>query len=194
MKNNSVQFRPRAESLQANVVYPLNSEGNFFHLVSATSSLQISVNDGEYITITQGQGIETQQPFRKLQIKSAAAQSVKWVTGFGRFRDNAQNVNVTTSATIDPANTYTPAADVTVLAGSSANLIGSNAGRRALTITNPTSNSNTFRLGVPLNVGANKGDILEPGDTITMATTAAIDAYNTGATDESLTVNELEQV
>jgi hypothetical protein len=186
---NNVQFRPRSETLQAGAILPVSTKGAFFHLIAAANSIEVSVDDGEYITITQGQGFETE--FKKLHIKSATTQAVSWVTGAGRFVDSADNVNVTTSATVAAGNTYTPKNDVTVLAGSTANLISATVGRLSITITNPTSNSNDFRLGVPLNVGAGKGDILEPGDSITLAYDGALDAYNSGATDEALIVGEV---
>jgi len=188
-------MRSYAFSLLANVPQDLKIKGRHLRLVEATGDLYVALDQSPWLKLKQGQGLTIDgQGVTDVRIKSPTAQNVLIVAGDGLFHDNNQSVSVNTTATVDPANTYTPHADVSVPAGGTAALVAANSNRRAVTITNPISNAGTFRIGIPLSVAANQGDILEPGDSITLATTAALSAFNTGSAAESLIVNEVEQI
>ncbi len=179
-------------NLQANVEQELGVVGNHFRILEATNDLYVSIDDSPYFKVKAGQGLtDNKDKFERLKVKSLVAQNALLIAGFGTFHDSNESISVTTSATVAPAATYNPLADVSVPAGASAALVSANLNRLSLIITNPTTNTATFRLGVPLDVSANKGAILEVGDSITLATTAAISAFNTGAVAESLVISEL---
>ena len=182
-------------NLNAGDIKEISVTGNTWSIMEATDDVYVSVDNAPFIKRIKGQGLSYDVGvFKRLRIKSLVAQSVTIAAGQGRIIDKGTAVSVSTQANVKPGNTYSPGADVTVLAGSSAQLVAANANRLSVTITNKLSNSNTFRIGTPTTVGATVGDVLEPGESITIATTAALSAFNEGATDEALSVSEVEDI
>jgi len=181
-------------NLQANAIQDLNAIGNHVRILEATNDVFISLDNQPFFKLKAGQGITDNTSFETIRLKSLVVQNVLLVAGVGTFHDSSESVSITTTTTIEAANTYKPVADILVNATSTAALVGANANRKLLTITNPVTNTGSFRLGVPLNVGAGRGDRLDVGESISLALTGALSAYNEGATNESLIVSELENI
>lgn len=81
------------------------------------------------------------------------------------------HVNPGRSTTIDDA------ADVTLNNGSETSIVGSDSTRREAIITADPANTVNIRIGKTGQVGASRGALLQPGQSITLATTAAIYGY-----------------
>jgi hypothetical protein len=182
--NITARFRPRTQSFTAGQEIPVSTAGQFLHILSAADPVQVSIDDGEFITLTQGQGVETN--FQKLRIKSATAQSIQWVTGAGRFVDAAANVNVSTSATVAPGNTLDNGGDVSLIAGAGPGattaIRGADANALTVIIKADAANTETVRIGTT-GVNSSQGYPLAPGESVALSTTAAIAGYNPSTTD-----------
>ena len=81
-------------------------------------------------------------------------------------------------------------ADVSIAATTTDPVLAANTSRVEAIITNLAVNAQTMRIG-DSNAGAARGIELAPGQTIVLTTTAAISAYNPGASAESLAVLEV---
>lgn len=91
---------------------------------------------------------------------------------------------------ITKSDSLSTAADVSLGAGATSQVIAANAGRRELLVTNLAANVETLRVG-DSNAGAARGLEVAPGQTITMHTTAAVHAYNPGGSAQSVGVLEV---
>lgn len=86
--------------------------------------------------------------------------------------------------------TLTSTADVSIAASSAAQVLAQNLNRRAALLRNLTANSAAFRIGDTL-ITATRGIELAPGETISIETTAAISAHNTGGVAQTISVLEI---
>lgn len=89
---------------------------------------------------------------------------------------------------LNSPDTLAPVADVSINAGVAGQVVAASVkAKREVIIKNPAANAASFRIA-GATVAAALGFELAPGESITMDTTAAIHAFNTGAGAQSLSV------
>lgn len=175
-------------SMAANATRVLQRTGNKI-AVYAGQGLTIRMSpSGQQITLDAGVVVQV-QPFDRVEIiNGSTIQDVQVYTGSGDYFDGRSNISATISATLAPATTFAAEADAAIAGGASVNISAADTDKRQVFISNPETNTMTFRIG-DSTVDATKGFILEPGGSMIIDTSAAIYAHNTGATSETLGVS-----
>jgi len=182
--------------LLANAPQSMDVPGNFFRIksASAAASVSVQVGTGPFTSLDEGDAIKFERSeFGRLTVKSTVAQTVVIIAGFGTMFDDSQAVSVTASATIAPGNTLDNGGDVSLLAVASTAIRGADASALAVTIKADIANTATVRIGTT-GVGAAGGYPLEPGESVTIATTAAIAGYNPNVAAQNVHVLPVRNV
>lgn len=163
--------------------------GRHVRVIEATDDVYIKIDD----TSTElKRGVKSSVPylpgFRKVQIRSLVAQTIRICISDDPQDEGRDDVAVTVSATVAPGDTLTSVADVSIPAGSSAEILPAGATNMTAIIKNLNGNTDTIRIGELAGVGAARGHELGPGESVALAVTAAIHGYNNGAADQSVSV------
>jgi len=183
-------MRSYSLTLAVNAPQSIDAQGNFFRIVSASASATVSVqmDTGPYTPMEAGNAIKLERgEFGRLTLKSAVAQTVVIVAGFGTMYDDQQAVTVNANATVAPGNTLDNGGDVSLAATATTSVRAADANQLAVIIKADIANTATIRVGTTA-VGAAQGYPLEPGESVTIATTAAIAAYNPDAAAQNVHV------
>lgn len=176
---------------------PLQAVGRHLRITEAPSAaVFVALADGSEIKRAAGQGVNIAEGFGmgRITIRSTVAQTVRVVVANEEQPDNAANVSVSVNATVQPGNTFETANDVSIAGTSSDLVFAGDPDTRAVVVTSLDTNTDVIRVGVSGGVGASRGHPLYPGDSITLATTQAIHAYNTAAGAQSLAVVAVKEV
>ena len=91
---------------------------------------------------------------------------------------------------LDGATTIDSKTDVSVSATTTAVVSAAVANRRTVLLSNPVTNLREFRIG-DSGAGAANGVILNPGDTFSFDTVAAVYAYNPNGAAQSISVCDM---
>jgi hypothetical protein len=172
--------------------------GVFFYVLVASAALNIRT-DGRTQTINKfigvgagfrfGPGDESQR-WRYLRIDSATAQNITLIVGDDPVEvANAVTIAGLVQVTQSPATGMQSVADVSVNAATQAP-IAANLSRKSITIGNISTNAASFRIAEAAAAAANRGDEIQPGQTITYFNTGALSIFNTGAGAQSYTKTE----
>lgn len=168
------------QTLQMDVV------GTYYRVLKASAPLSVATDNGDLQNIAQGIGEHTQDAFTRLYVYSASAQTVEIAVSFGRIDD--ARLSLSAPVDIASATAITTAADVALAATATSLIKAATAGRKEIIISN--LGSNTVRVG-DINAGAARGQPLEPAQSLTLNTSAAVYAYNPGAGTNAVSVIEL---
>ena len=168
----------------------LEVAGDFYHILEATDTVYISLDDDEFNK--RGKGLGENGPFYRIRVKSDVAQGIRIVAGFGQLNDTRDNVSVTVSATVTPSNNTLAIPDITVPAGTTVQLVAARAGRKSLMLKSLFTNdpSDSVRLGDLASVGAGSGIQMVSGEGVTIETETAYYAYNEGSNDFVISATE----
>lgn len=147
-------------------------------LDTPSAEVFISIDAGSELQRGAGQAINVPDGFSRFMVRSTVAQTVRVTVSDVPQDDARSNVALNVSASVAPGDDLDNGGDVSVPATSSAQVIAASATRLAVIITNPEGNAAPVRVGKS-GVGAASGIPLEPGDSVTLATTAAVHVYNT---------------
>lgn len=188
-------YRTYPLSLAAGQELQFGAEGNFYAVASADSPFTITFDESNRIDgAEQGWGGEFPDSYSNVKVKSTTAQIIVLVLGYGRHHDNRATGNFTVNTTIEPANTITPLAEVSVPAGGSAQLAAANANRKELRVGIKADQPGGVYLG-DVNVGAlTPGGFIEEGGTDYLTTESAVYAYNAGPDPVVVHAVSLERV
>jgi hypothetical protein len=170
---------------------PIQVKGRHLRVTEApVAPVFVTLENGTEIKRAAGQGINDAGDFGRgrLLIRSTVAQSVRIIVAEEEQPDNAANISVAVSATVAPGATLESAADVAIPATSSDIVFAGDPNTKAVTVTSLDTNTDVIRVGETGAVGAARGHPLYPGDSVTLATTATVRAYNTGAGAQSVAV------
>lgn len=180
--------------LAAGVSRAIGIEGDYFHVLTApVDDLKVRFDDDRQTSVFQGLGFR--RYYSRCEFESATGQTIEVMLGFGSVQDARATANVNVTTNIAPGNTIDNGGDVEVTADTAEQLLAADADRLYALIKNPSTNSNTFRIGSAA-VTATSGIALEPGETLPYPSTAAIWAHNvdTGGGDETLVVSAVKDV
>ncbi len=159
-------------------------------LEAPTAAVFIGLDDNAEVKVAGGQGVNDLDGFKKLAVRSAVAQTVRLRVSETLQEDNAVNVAVNATATVQGGTVVNAPALVEVPPLTSELLIAGNADRIELRVALASDEASHVWLG-PLGVADEEGGLLEPGVVDYIATTAAVYAYNPHAT-QSVWVSVLE--
>ena len=145
--------------------------------VDANGRLQVEVVAGEYDGVQYQDGAAIAAPFGTVVL--------------GHDGSNVFPVVVDSNGYLQiqecKASVLNSAADVSLAAGATTQIIASLAVRFCVLIGNKSTNAQTFRIG-DSNAGATRGIELAPGESVSIETTEAIHGHNPGGVNESVTV------
>lgn len=185
MKN----FRSYTVALTANQEMEFEIDGDFYAVVDNTDEFTIAFDGSNRIAYaTAGTGGEFTEAYRRVTLNSPTTQTVVIVLGYGRFNDARASINATLNATFSPGNTFAGVADVALVAATATQILAADATRLTALIKNPSSNTASVRIGTTGSTGAAQGFELEPGESISIATTAAIVGYSVPGESVSVSV------
>jgi hypothetical protein len=144
--------------------------------VGANGRLQVEVVAGDYDGVQYQDGAAVASPFGTVVLGHDGSNVFPVVVDSNGYLQIA----------VKKCTTLNSAADVSMGAGATTQILGSLATRLCALITNKSGNTQTFRIG-DSNAGATRGVELVPGASISIETTEAIYGYNPGGA-ESVTV------
>lgn len=199
MQDNSYEVAPRKRgmtpariALTAGVPVRVITDGDYVHILTApVTDLKCRFDGGEQVPMYEGVGFR--RYYREVEFESATGQSIVALLGFGSVADGRATANVNVTATVAAGNTINDGGDVSCLATARTQLLAADASRTYALLSNESGNSITVRIG-SVAVTAATGIILEPGETLAYATTAAIYAYNNAASDVTINAASIRQV
>ncbi|WP_339861286.1 hypothetical protein [Paremcibacter congregatus] len=207
-------FNNAADPLAPGKVYAdIFPNARYMACVSASHDFLISLNGGAFATFKTRRDLLATKEITSLKIKNPHAVDdlvVDFVFSDGEVKINLQDVTVDNLPAVQDTNiqnwpldpitgTFVPEIldggasppDQIINAGTGAVISALRASKRQTMIYNPTVNTGNFRVGPGAAGGA--GILLEPGMSITLDGSMAISAYNEGASNEALTVTELDK-
>ncbi len=193
----SYQSRDYNLHLTAGVELPIDGiYGKFYRFKSASVSgvtLQVQFNDsGAWSPMSVGDWVELPQ-YSKIRLLCVVDVDIVLYLGAEMQRSDSAVVNIATvSANWAENNSGASPLDVPILTLTAAVISAARATKRSTIIYNPSTNVNSFRVGVGAAAGA--GVLVEPGMGIEIDGSIAISAYNNGATTEALTVTETDRI
>lgn len=156
----------------------IKASGRFLRvLATPVADVFLSIDGGSELQRGAGQQVHVPDGFRRFTVRSAVAQTVRVSSSETGQDDARSNVALSVSASVTPGADVGNGGDVAVPATSAAQVLAANLNRLAAIITNPTANTVAVRVG-KAGVGAASGIPLDPGDSVTLATTSAISVYN----------------
>lgn len=153
-------------------------KGRYVYINDASGDVYVALDNGSELQRAKKSNIANGEPFTRVRIRSLIAQTVRFTVSEDRQEEGRDDVAVTVSATLIPGNTLEGVADHTPAGVGAEEVLAADADRLAFTLTNPSTNTGVMRVsGSAATVGATRGAILEPGQSITRAYTGAVWVY-----------------
>lgn len=178
-------LRAYSLTLAAGASKRLIVSGDWIQIVVApVDDLMVRFDDSQKVQMYAGQGVRTY--YSTVELESATGQTVTVWLGYGHATDSRATANVNVSTTVAPGNTLNNGGDVSLTSGAATQILAADTDRLYATISNGSSNTVTVRIGNASVVGTT-GIPLEPGETISVGTTAAI--YGFQASGGAVTIS-----
>lgn len=165
-----------------------DGRGQYVLITAATDDVYVAFDDQAFIKWRKKSNINAGYIFSRVTIKSLVAQTVEFVVSEEKQEEGRDDVAVTTTASITPGNTFEGVADVALVAITATQIIAADSTRLGVIIKNPSTNTASVRIGASGSVGAAQGIELEPGESIPIATTAAVWGYSVPGQSVSVSV------
>ena len=166
----------------------VSTAGKYIRILEATGYVYIKV-DAKSTEFKRSKKSEIATPgFGRIVVRSEIAQTVRLVISDLPQDEGRDDVAVTTTASITPGNTFEGVADVPLAAAAATLIIAADATRLGVIIKNPSSNTASVRVGGLASVGVAQGTELDPGESIPVATTAAVYGYSVPGETVSVSV------
>lgn len=184
---------PYKFALLAGVERSFEVEFDYFHVLTAPiTDLMVRFDDGAQVNLYEGVGLRIYGS--KFTLESATGQTVTVLAGFGHVFDGRATANVNVTATVAAGNTFNDGGDVVCVHAARTQLLAQDLLRTYALVKNSSSNTITVRIG-NATVAAGSGNPLEPGETLPLATTAALYAWNPDpAVDVTINASSVQQV
>jgi hypothetical protein len=165
---------PIRVTLAAGVEQRFGIEGDWIACVTApvgVTDLQARFDESELVPLPGGLGFR--RYYKQVTLYSATGGAFVCLAGFGSVADARATANVTVNTTVAPGASLNNGGDVACVSGVATVLLAADATRLYALVANSSANAATVRLGTAA-VGAATGIPIEPGQTLPIATTAAI--------------------
>lgn len=192
MINSSKRLTHHEETFSGAGERRLQVRGRHVLITAATDNVYVSFDDQSFLKRGKKSNINPGYEFTVVTIKSLVAQTVEFTVSDEKQDEGRDDVAVTTTASITPGNTFEGVADVALVAVTATQIIAADATRLGVIIKNPSSNTASVRIGASGSVGAAQGVELEPGESMPVATTAAVYGYSVPG--ESVSVSVVREV
>lgn len=171
--------------------------GRFIRILSAdVSGVTITPEGASPLLRYGGQEIDVgPQGFRSFQVAVTVPCTVILTVSETHQSDNQTNVNATVSATIDPGGTLPTGGDTVCATGAATLLAAGNANNLAVMVRSSELNNyaaGTVRVG-GTGVTAASGIEINPGEVMTLSTTAPVYAYNNSGAAVTLQVLPIQK-
>lgn len=191
-------YREFTLTLAAGEIFPLQYDFNFARILSLSDSTALRLTFGgsgaETTVVGAGIGFRLGAAIKVLTLRNASASPITVTVGLAIgeiFDDRVNLVGGTIPVIISSPTVIASKADVSVNTASATIIAALNTSRTEVIIQNPIGNTNDFRIG-DSGVNATEGIILSPGSTLNLTVTAAIYAYHTKGSAQSIVVNEIQ--
>lgn len=175
--------------------------GRFFRLVTADAVVDVEFFDesgqpiGEFVGVLGGFAIHADDfldlfnkrisAFGKVKVTSATNQTIKAIVARVRCEYDRLAGNIT--ADVSVGATLDSLADDSIAATTTEQVAAADADRRAIIITNLITNTAAVRVG-DSGAGAANGIPLQPGESVTLETSAAVYVYNSHSAAQSVAI------
>lgn len=181
----------------------INLTGNVFWVINASALgelAQVSFNEefsgGDALPVGQGLYISGIK-YSKIYLTNVAAAGgfidvVYTVTGTDLLTINNPIDDSLANVTVDVGDAIASAAHISTAAATVTLISAANTNRRRITISSLSTNTANIQIG-PATIGAGDGLILEPGDSFTIESTAAV-YYYTATAAQTLSILEERSV
>lgn len=180
-------------SLNAGQELPVYESGSFFRFLAGDHPITARFEGGaegqtREIELDPGIGVRVPSGWESLLIKSEQAQTITYLVWEAEVFDNRRTGQVVTLTKAGALNTP---ADQTVTGGNSAEVLAANPERREAVLISDPTNTDPIRVGGS-GVGLAAGLRLDPGQSVTLETAAAVHVYavTNSATVQALEVND----
>jgi hypothetical protein len=171
-----MKLKPYQAILQAGETRTIHATGDYFRLMIADYDIRLAIGEDENtILLKKGQGVIPGQ-FKSLRITNTGAdpQTIDYVIGGGGGRVLDDTINGTIAATLVASTVFSTISDLTV--NGLTEIAAVNASRKAITIAAAPGNTANVKVG-DASTGAARGLTLQPGQSVTLSTTAAVYGY-----------------
>jgi len=174
--NRKRGMTPYTFTLAAGVERTWEVDFDYFHVLKApVNDLNVRFDDSAPVGLYEGVGLRIYGS--RFTLVSATGQTVTVLVGFGHVFDGRSSANVNVTANIAPGNTFDDGADVSCVHAARTQLLAQDTTRLYALISNASANTIIVRVG-NVTVAAGTGTPLETGQTLPVATTAALYAWN----------------
>ncbi len=116
--------------------------------------------------------------FKRFTVRSTVAQTVRVMVADDRQDDRRQEVTITGTVAVAPANAGDDGGDTSVGAGATTQVIAGDADRLSVGVHNPAGSAGVVRVGFSAGLTASQGLPLEPGETQFFAYDGAVYVHN----------------
>lgn len=185
---------PLRMTLAAGVPQRWDIEGDWVTCITAPAGitdLTARFDQSEPVPLPQGLGFR--RYYRTVELQSATGGAFVVLAGFGSVADARATLNAAITANIAPGNTLNNGADVATVSGAATLLLAADATRLYATVANLSTNTVTVRIG-NVTVAAATGIPLEPGETLSIGTTAAVYAYQASGGPVTISAASVSEV
>lgn len=164
-------------NLQAGVQQKITTNGSYYHVLRAPSSVKLAFNDGAEITRNAGQGGSYSYDY--VAVYSDTNQTVTLALGHGQYFESTAYA----FTGLTPPNDSIEYPDVTLTASSTTQVLLPNENRFVAYLFSPQNNQNPIRVHFNNPSTTNSGGIIYPGGNAELRTKTGIwvTALNTDA-------------
>lgn len=165
--------------MSAGVTRSFQGVARYLYVFSASGSFEVSLDGGPLFVMNVAVGLKFDQGFSKIRFKdtSGSNNTIFYAITNGEIDDRRLTVSGSINATVTSGGMLASVADVSLAAAATTQIVGSNANRKGVLITNLACNAETIRLG-DADIGVNRGLPVAVGVTAYMETQAAVHCYN----------------
>jgi hypothetical protein len=185
----------RTIGLLANVGYPVDIDGDMFHILEAASDVTITFDESNRFTnLRGGAGANFGGNYSRVVITSVAAQSIVIVLGYGDFTNSRATFSGNITTSFETPNSSPVNNDVSLPAGQTTQIAPANNNRKKMIIFSDVDNVDILRVGCNSAVSATQGGIIDLGGNGDIETRTGVWIYNPSSATQKVNIIELEQV
>lgn len=182
MSRSKKNFRTYTVALVANQESGFGVDGNMYAVIESTNEFTLTLDDSNRLAKqVAGMGGVFESEYNKVTLLSAVNQTVTLILGYGTFLDARATLTATINSVVGAANTLDTGGDVSLAPGTTAGLTSTiraaDASALTVIVKAAVTNTETVRVG-GTGTGAGQGYPLDPGESVSLSTTAEIAGYN----------------
>ena len=193
--NNRPQYATRAYTIPAGATVELIRSATFVTVLSATGPFKARFDDAPSFDLEQGLTIRTPNGFRRMEFTNPGASAISVKVGVGR--GDVNDARLTLSGQVNTAetmpDTLTTGAPVAATNAAVTQIAATNPLRREVLAVVDTGAAGPVYIGGDAGAAAGQGIPVQPGQSLTLSTTAALYARNDTGGAVNVYVAEMER-